>query len=152
MSEYTDDALFSDVDDFLEGGAPGASFDEIGDSWEGTVTFFEKVQQTDYDTGAPVTWDDGNPKFMLHVDIQTDVRDDDIAGDDGIRRLYVRGNMLTNFRKALRTSKLRLREGVFVKVTYTANGEPPKKGMNPPKLYDVEVGPPAEGLSADDLA
>ena len=142
-----------DIDDFLQGGAPGASFDSVGDKWNGAVCFYEKTQQTDYETGTPVTWDDGNPKWMLHVDIQTDVRDEEnIPGDDGVRRLYVRGNMLTAFRKALRSSGVRLREGILVEVEHTGMGEPPKKGMNAPKLYRVEISPAPAGMSADDLA
>lgn len=141
-----------DIDDFLQGGAPGASFDNVGDSWDGTVTFYEKVVQTDYETGAVATWDDGNVKHMLHVDIQTEVRDEEIPGDDGVRRLFVRGNMLTAFRKALRVSGVKLREGVHVNVTHHGVGEPSKKGFNAPKLYTVVISPAAAGMSADDLA
>jgi hypothetical protein len=140
-----------DINDFLSGGVPGAGFDAIGDKWVGIVVDFEKVQQTDYDTGVPVTWDDGTPKMMLHVDIQTDVRDEEIVGDDGVRRLYVRGNMLTKFKSALRAAKMRMDRGVEVTVAYIADGDPPKKGMNPPKLYDVVVAPGPTGVSADDL-
>lgn len=140
-----------DINDFLSGGVPGASFENIGDSWTGTVVDFQKVQQTDYDTGVPVTWDDGTPKMMLHVDIQTEHRDPEIVGDDGIRRLYVRGNMLTKFKSALRAAKTRMDRGIEVTVTFSANGEPPKKGMNPPKLYDVQFRPGPTGVDIDDL-
>jgi len=140
-----------DINDFLSGGVPGAGFDEVGDSWTGTVVDFQKVQQSDYDTGVPVTWDDGTPKMMLHVDIQTEVRDPEIVGDDGVRRLYVRGNMLTKFKSGLRAAKMRMDRGIQVTVTFSANGEPPKKGMNPPKLYEVTFQPGPTGVDADDL-
>ena len=140
-----------DINDFLSGGVPGASFENVGDSWTGTVVDFQKVQQTDYDTGVPVTWDDGTPKMMLHVDIQTEVRDPEIVGDDGVRRLYVRGNMLTKFKSGLRAAKMRMDRGVQVTVTFSGNGEPPKKGMNPPKLYEVTFQPGPTGVDADDL-
>jgi hypothetical protein len=140
-----------DINDFLSGGVPGAAFEEIGDSWTGIVVDFEKVQQTDYDTGVPVTWDDGTPKMMLHVDILTEARDPEIVGDDGVRRLFVRGNMLTKMKSGLRAAKMRMDRGVQVTVTHTAVGEPPKKGMNPPKLYEVSFQPGPTGVDADEL-
>jgi hypothetical protein len=145
-----------DVNDFLEGGGiPSAPFDNIGDSWEGTIMRLEKQQGRDLETKELQTWDDGTPKFIVLIDIQTNVRNPDIAGDDGTRRLYVRGNMLTAIRGAMRQSQAKLRTGGHLKVTYVRNGDQTRRGLNPPKLYEAVYTAsdrPATSLSADDLA
>lgn len=153
--EWSDKKDVDDVNDFLEqGGIPGAPFENVGDSWTGQIVRAAKVQSRDFETRELQTWDDGSPKYELQVDIQTDQRNPDISGDDGIRRLYVRSNMLQAIRQALRAKRARLEPGGTVTVTYTGNGTPTRRGAKPPKLYDAEFTPgtvPA-GLSADDLA
>ena len=145
-----------DVNDFLEGGGiPSAAFDDVGDSWEGTIVRLEKQQGRDLETKELQTWDDGSPKFIILIDIQTNVRNPDIPGDDGVRRLWVRGNMLTAIRSAMRVTQSKLRTGGHLKVSYVRQGEQKKRGLNPPKLYEAEYTPsskPAVSLSADDLA
>lgn len=145
-----------EVNDFMEGGGiPSAPFDNIGDSWEGTIVRLEKQQGRDLETKELQTWDDGSPKYIILIDIQTNVRNPDIPGDDGIRRLWVRGNMLTAIRSAMRVTQSKLRTGGHLKVAYVRNGEQKQRGLNPPKLYEAEYTPserPAAVLSADDLA
>jgi hypothetical protein len=150
-NRVTPSSDLDDINDFLAGGLPGAAFDEIGDEWTGTVISAERVQQTDYDTGVPVTWDDGQPKMMLHIDIATEVRDEEIVGDDGSRRLYVRGNLLTAVRQAMRAAKVRLEPGCILTVKYVDDGTPPKKGMNAPKLYEATIQAAPTGIDADEL-
>lgn len=145
-----------DINDFLEsGGIPSAKFDKIGDTYEGTVIRMEKLQQRDFETGEPQTWDDGSPKNMLHVDIQTDIRDPEIAGDDGIRRLYVRGNMIQAVRSAMRAAQSRIYSGGHLRVTYVRDGDRQSRGRQPAKLYEAVYTPGTRKLtsvSADDLA
>jgi len=156
MSDPEFDNFENEVNDFLEsGGIPSAAFDEIGDFWEGSIVRLEKQQGRDFETGEPQTWDDGSPKYIVLIDIQTNVRNPDIPGDDGVRRLFVRGNMLTAVRAAMRKSQARLRTGGHLKVAYIRNGDQPKRGMNPPKLYEAEYTAserPVSSISADDLA
>jgi hypothetical protein len=145
-----------DVNDFLEGGGiPSAPFDNIGDSWEGTIVRLEKQQGRDLETKELQTWDDGSPKYIILIDIQTNVRNPDIAGDDGVRRLWVRGNMLTAIRSAMRVTQSKLRTGGWLKVTFIREGEKKQRGLNAPKLYEAEYKPsdrPMTSISADDLA
>jgi len=144
-----------DVNDFLEsGGIPGAPVENIGDSWTGQVVRAKKVQSRDFETREAKTWDDGTPMFELQIDIQTDVRNPDISGDDGIRRLFVRGGMLQAVRQALRASNERLKTGGWITVTHTGLGTPTRRGLKPPKLYSATYKPGelAAGLSADDIA
>lgn len=144
-----------DVNDFLEsGGIPGAGFDEVGDSWTGQVVRAAKVQSRDFETRELQTWEDGSPKYELQIDIQTEVRSPDIAGDDGVRRLYVRSNMLQAIRSALRAEKARLQPGGYLTVTYVNEGTPTRRGARPPKLYTAkyEPGELPKGISADEIA
>jgi hypothetical protein len=154
--EWAPRSVEDDVNDFLEGGGiPSAPFDNIGDSWDGTIVRLEKQQGRDLETKELQTWDDGSPKYIILIDIQTNIRNPDIAGDDGVRRLWVRGNMLTAIRAAMRKTNAKLRTGGYLKVTYIRNGDQVRRGLNPPKLYEADYTPsdrPAVSLSADDLA
>lgn len=154
--EWAPRSVEDDVNDFLEGGGiPSAPFDNIGDHWEGTIVRLEKQQGRDLETKELQTWDDGSPKYIILIDIQTNVRNPDIAGDDGVRRLWVRGNMLTAIRGAMRKTNAKLRTGGWLGVTYIREGEKKQRGLNAPKLYEAEYVPsekPAVSLSADDLA
>jgi hypothetical protein len=131
-----------DPNDFLnQGGVPSARFTRPGEWAEGEVRSTEVVQQRDYDTGVPLTWDDGNPKLQLVVTVATAERDPKVPDDDGLRKLYAKGNMLMAIRQAVRRSNAELRPGGWLKVTYTGDGESKKRGMNPPKLYTAEYRP-----------
>ena len=155
MSEWDDRREFDDVNDFLEsGGIPSAAFENIGDNWRGQVVRAVKVQSRDFETGEAQTWDDGSPKYQLNVDIQTDIRNPDISGDDGVRRLFVRGGMLQAIRQALRGAKARLEPGGWLDVTYTGDGTPTRRGLRAPKIYSAkyEPGELPQGISADDIA
>lgn len=144
----------SDVMDFLAaGGVPSCKFDNIGDSYEGVIVREEVRDQTDIETGVVQTWDDGTPKKMVTLDIQTSLNDPDIKGDDGMRRLYMKSAGLT----ALRTEWRRVGGiplvGATIKVTYTGNGTPASRGRTPAKLFEVTITPGSgSALSPDDLA
>jgi hypothetical protein len=147
---------WDDVNDFLEsGGIPSASFENIGASWTGKIVRMEKLQARDFETGEAQTWDDGSPKYIIHIDLQTQVRNPDIAGDDGVRRLFVRGNMMSAVRSAMRATGARLETGGQLTVTYVRDGDQKRKGYNPAKLYEAKYEPAVPGLSSvgvDDLA
>lgn len=84
----------SNPDDFLLGGGGKSAFskdDPIGTTITGTIAFPPSVQQqTDIQSGDPLTWNNGDPKEQLVVTLQTDQRDDE--DDDGQRKLYVKGS------------------------------------------------------------
>lgn len=129
-----------DANDFLMGGSiPGISFPEIGTHVEGTIVDYRKVQQKGPE-GELRTWDDGSPQFQLVVTLATDLREDEM--DDGKRNLYVKSNMLTALREAIKASKF---DGDMVGsklyVRYVSDGEKKKRGFNAPKLYEVKFTP-----------
>ena len=129
---------YADVNDFLnQSGAPAAKFPEIGTTVKGTVIAAEVKQQTDMDTGQPLTWDNGDPRMQLIVTLQTDERDPDLNDDDGTRRLFAKGNMLTAIKAAVKKANARLEPGGTLVVKYSGDGEQKKRGFNPPKLYEA---------------
>ena len=143
----------TDVNEFLAGsGVPAFKFEKIGDEVSGIVTRAEVRQQTDFETNQLMTWDDGTPKMQLLVDLQTTLFDADIQGDDGLRRIYLRNNALTEVRKAVKTAGGRLETGGMLTVKYVKDGTPPKKGMNAPKLFEADYKAGATGVDVDALA
>lgn len=140
-----DDAL-----DYLSrSGAPAFKFENIGDTARGKVVAAEKRQQTDYGTGAPKFYDNGDPMWEVVITVDTGV--DDGNGETG-RRVFARGALLKAIREALRDAAAKLEVGGELVVRYTEDGEPSKKGFNAPKLFKAKYTPPtAQPVDLDDL-
>lgn len=77
------------------GGNPSFSFgpqgSQPGAGISGTVIALAEVQQVNFDTKKPETWDNGDPKMQLRLTLQTDLRDPNIQADTGVRDVYLRG-------------------------------------------------------------
>lgn len=136
--------MTDEVVEFLLGaaGAP-AKFNVVGTVVQGRVLHHEKRQSRDMD-GNLKTWDDGNPVWEVVVTLQTETRDPEIEDDDGVRRVFVRGQMLKAVRDALvkcgwRQSLL----GGTLGVKYTGDGIASRNGFSPPKQYAAKFEPPA---------
>ena len=151
------------VSSFLSGGGgKSASFPEIGSKIKGTIITAEERQQVDLDTEKPAFWDDGKPKMQLVITLQTDERDPEDPEDEGVRNLYVKGSKKPESKSmaaavilALRAAKVRTIEvGGLLAVAYVGDGEPTRRGFNPPKQYEAAYKPPAIGsaLLADEPA
>jgi len=131
----------------LGSGVPSAKFDTIGKTVAGRITEQPEVrQQTDFDTGGPKTWDNGDPMMQLVVTLATDERDPDIEDDDGTRRLYVKGNMQQAVAAAVRGARSKLEIGGRLSVTYTGDDEPKKRGMSGAKRYTASYTPAADAF------
>lgn len=137
--------------DLLEGGGKSAKFTEIGDTVKGAVVSAESRQQTDYTSGEPLTWDDGNPRMQLVITLATDQRDPDDPTDDGHRNLYAKGKLLDAIRQALKAAGVKLAEGGTLAVQYTGDGTPKNPKHNPPKEYVAEYAPPSKVAGAASL-
>lgn len=138
------------LDDLLSSGSPVVKFPEIGDKVVGTVTSVERTQQTDFDTGKPAFWDDGNPRMQYVFTLATDERDADIDGDDGTRRLFARGQMERAIKDAIRSSgagKAQIVGGKLA-VQYAEDGIPKNPRHNPPKVYRAQF-VPGQGAASD---
>jgi hypothetical protein len=134
---------YSELDDLFSGsGAPVVKFTKVGDDVIGTISSIEVRQQRDFDTNEPKTWDDGKPMMEVILTLDTAERDRFIEDDDGSRRVFVRGAMLTALRQAVRKAKATKPEiGGRIAITHSGLGEAKKRGFNAPKLYDVEYEP-----------
>ena len=91
------------ANDLLMGsGTKSAAFPTIGTEVTGTVASEPKVQQqTDFKTGAPKTFANGDPMQQIVVQLQTDQRDPAVDDDDGVRALYIKSQMLKAIREAV---------------------------------------------------
>lgn len=155
MSDEANDFLFG-------GGAKAFPFDNVGDTVSGPIVSMQKRQQTDMQTGKPAFWDDGSPKMMLMITLQTELQDSD--EDDGMRSVYLRGGNHTvvsgkgtssqvAVKDAVRRSKAeRIETGGVLTLQFSGVGKQANKGFNPPKLYVASYRPPSYAVEIDELA
>ena len=136
----------------MSGAVPSAKFDAHGDTVKGTITETPELrQQTDFDSGDPLFWDDGKPKMQLVVTLATDQRDPSNPEDEGTRRLYVKGKMQQAVASAIRKSGAKgLEVGGTLTIAYIGDDEPKKRGMSGAKLYSAEYASPAAAFLAQD--
>lgn len=134
----------SDPDQFLMGGGGKSfKFDSVGRAVFGKIMSREMRQQTDYDSGKPKFWDDGNPMMQLAVALDTNETDPSDPEDDGERMIYIKGEMQKAVRQAVLTAGAAgLEIGGILQVTYIGDGPKPARG-NPPKLYEATYTPAA---------
>ena len=154
--------MSDDVNDFLMGGSGKAfEFGAIGDRVSGEITDMKKQQQTDFQTGAPVFWNNGEPKMMLKISLKTEFQEDE--NDDGIRNVYLRGGNFTALKgkgtaslvavkDAVKRSGKPIEVGGILTLEFSGEGPAPAKGMNPAKLYTASYKPPTYSVDMDDLA
>lgn len=135
----------------MGGGVTSAKFDGIGVSVTGTIEDVTASQQTDFTSGEPKTWPNGDPMMQVVVTLATSQRDPSVTDDDGLRKVYVKGKSLTNaVRDAVRRAGAKgLEVGGTLTVTYTGDGPQEKRGINPPKLYAAEYGQPDRAAAAN---
>lgn len=154
--------MTDEINDFLMGSSGKAfEFGAIGDTVTGVITDMKKRQQTDFQTGAPAFWNDGNPKMMLVVTLQTEFQDDE--NDEGLRNVFLRGGNYTALKgkgtaslvavkDAVKKSGKPIEIGGRLTLQYSGEGPAPAKGMNPAKLYTAAYQPPSYQVDMDELA
>lgn len=127
----------NDTSAFFGGGIEAVKFEKPGDKVTGEVIGKELRQQTDFDSGKALYWNDGSPRMQVIVTLQVPTDDED---DEGERNLYVRGLMTKAVRDALKTAKLRdLEIGHTLTVEYTGDAKPARKGVSGAKQYKAHV-------------
>lgn len=135
------------------GGAPSAftKNDPIGTKVGGPIVEQPELrQQTDFDTEAPLVWDDGRPRMQLVVTVQTSLRDPSRDDDDGRRRFYIKGNLQGVVRDAVRSAKASgLEVGGTLTVTRIGRDVPKKKGLDGAWLHSATYVPAASNFLAD---
>lgn len=151
------------VRDFLNaGGAKAFSFDNLGDTVQGEITAMDVRQQTDMQTGEPLFWNNGAPRNVLVITLQTEAQDDE--NDDGQRTVWCRGgnytaasgtgtSSLTAVKDAMRKANVTdLEIGGIMAMQYSGLGKASNKGFSPPKLYTCVYKAPTNNVSLDDLS
>lgn len=132
------------ADDFMTGGHRSAKFDTFGQVIGGPIVEKPRVeQQTDPKTRAPQFYPSGDPKWVLLVSVQAQPPTPD---DDGVRTLYVKGDMKRAIQQALaQVGADRLEVGGIPLVKYVRD-EPNSSGSGlPKKCYEARYTPPAAG-------
>jgi hypothetical protein len=117
----------------------------VGEFVEGTVLESQPVQAKDYETNALKNWDDGSPMMQLVITLQTDLRDPTIEKDDGRRRVFLRwwGSDRQNVIDAVqRQGDQFVRDGAWLRVTFTGYGEQKDRKLNAPKIYGIDYKAP----------
>lgn len=144
------------------GGAPSFKFEKVGDAVTGEIVAMDKRQQTGIDDGKPLYWDDGSPRMMLVLTLQTSDGDGD--DDDGRRSIYLRGgnyqvasgkgtSLLVAVRDAVKRagSTNGIESGGILTVQWSGEGVA-KRGFTAPKLYTAAYKAPVSAVSLEDLA
>jgi len=154
--------MSNEAQDFLfGGGGMAAKFEEVGDEVKGTITEVVVGQQTDMETGAPLTWSDGSPRKQLVITLQTADRNGD--EDNGLRRVFAKGGNYeaatgtgTAMKNAIadavkKAGASSIEEGGTLRVAYTGVGKKTNRGFSAPKLYRATYEAPKSSVSADDF-
>lgn len=110
---------------------PGFKFTKVGDKLTGQIIDARQVPDRDLD-GTVRKWNDGSDRTVWVFDVDTD-------GDgDADHSLWVRGNMFTAIRDALRAAAVPT-VGAMIQVEHHALGTPPQKGYAAPKLFTCKA-------------
>ena len=134
----------------------------VGDQIAGIVVSAAKEQQRDFDSGALLEWDNGEPRMESVVIIETDLRDADVDHDDGKRALHLRGGNYEVAQgtgvsgekallEAIQRSGLRCEAGVKITAQITGMAKITKRGANPAKLWTISMEKAAPSIGEDEL-
>ena len=144
-----------DLDRMLSGGAKSAKFEREGDTITGIVDEVLIRQATEYGTGKPLTFDNGDPREQIVVVIRADdvVREDE--NDDGFRSIYIKGwgQQRRAFIQAVRDAAKPTAGDRFT-ATFTRS-EPSKQGGFPSKVFEYRIQPMhavADAVPTDEIA
>jgi hypothetical protein len=147
---------------FLTGGLTAAKWPQLGFVVEGTVKGAALRQQTNYDTGALEFWTDGSPRMQLVVDLQSTPTgitwkglhnvQHAVPNDDGMRAVYVKGNLQRAVTKALRDANAQFEMGGHMRIERTQdipNADPKKAPAH--DFVVTWTAPSAEAAATDFL-
>lgn len=128
--------------DFNAALAGGSSLmpDTIGETVSGIIQNAKLQQANDIKTGKPDTWDNGEPKMQILIDVETS------QGDPGTFFIKTWGLQKKAFLQAITNSPFKdansaMANGNRFSVTYLGEGESTKPGFNRPKLYEYKFEP-----------
>ena len=144
------------LDSVMQGGTPNAfsKDDPIGTTVTGEVTSIEAQQQTDFTTGEPLFYPNGNPKPQIVIHVKTQSRDQSRDYDDGLRTVYVKGYNLKHLKAAAQRAGVGdyPRVGDTLTATFATTQPAKQRGYNDAKIYEYQVTPGNPGKAALDAA
>lgn len=126
----------------------------IGTMYRGKIVSADARQKRSYETGQPLSWDNGDPQVELALIIQTDIRDPNLEKDDGRRGVYINWwgddrQELIRALKAADDNDVRVGGDFAVKYVSDKPNENPK--LNAKKIYQYWYQKPATGLDFSQL-
>jgi hypothetical protein len=146
----------------IGGGGKYWSPEQIGEKITGTIRTVDRRPQTEFGSGKELTWDDGRPRMLTYIELETDLHEDD--DDDGVRALYAKGgknfepaqgngtSMEIAVAEAVKAAGAStIDEGATLAVQFTGIAKPTTRGYQGAKLYRAQYKPPVSSVSADDL-
>ena len=138
--------MTDDLDRMLSGGAKGHKFEQVGDSITGLITDITVRQATEFGTGAPQHFDNGDPKEQIVVTLKAERANGqgflpDDEDDDGHRAVYVKGwgPQRRAFVEAARKSG-KPKVGDRFTATFVRT-EQSKSGGFPAKIFEYSIQP-----------
>ena len=147
----------------LESGGKSWTPEELGDKISGKIILVERRQQRDFTTGEGLNWDDGSPRLLTYIELQTDERDPEIEDDQGIRALYAKGGnydvaegkgqaMEKAIVAAVKAAGAKsIDEGAKLTVAQTGRAKATVRGYQPARLYTAKYEAPTASVDVDDL-
>jgi hypothetical protein len=131
-------------DDFMGSESlPAFRFANVGDSVKGQLINVTKLEDKTPD-GTVKRWADGSPMHVFVFDL-----DENFDGKPEWA-VWVRGNMVTAVREALKAAGLKPSDKPILTIKHTELGEPSKKGYSPPKLFKAKAEPAKNIVQVDD--
>ena len=133
------------IDDLTASGGAAAKWDAIGDVRKVKITAASKQVVTDFATGEPVLWPNGDPKYQL---VFTGTDPD--TGEDV--RIFAKGFMYSAVKDAFRVAGATPEVGGILAVQWIGEEPSKVKGYNPSKKWKAQYQPPSPiSIAAEDL-
>jgi hypothetical protein len=128
-----------DLDRMLSGGAKSAKFESPGDTVSGIVDDVMIRQATEFGTGKPLTFDNGEPREQIVVVIKVDNHIPEDENDDGFRAVYIKGwgQQRRAFIQATRDGGKPVQGSRFT--ASFVRLEPSKAGGFPAKVFEYRI-------------
>lgn len=133
------------LDSVMQGGSPGLfdKNDPVGTSHQGEITGIEAQQQTEFQTGAPLFYPNGNPKPQVVIHLKTGLRATERNYDDGVRVFYCKGYSIPNLRAASQQAGVGNfpRVGDTIRITFSETKPSQTRGFADAKIYSFQITP-----------
>lgn len=146
----------------LDGGAGSWKPEEIGDKISGIIAGVKRVQQTDFTTGVPLEWSNGDKRMQTVIQLETDLSASD--DDDGMRSVWLKGGKSYEAKEgkgksgevalaeaAKAAGATSIDEGAKLQVIFTGIAKPTTRGFQSAKLYQMKYTAPKASVAVDDF-